>query len=103
MQPPPAPVASDRLAQTRSATTPAARQRQLRDAENFGGEVSRQSLPEMRAPRGLFRLDARLLEDRPPSLDFGLVEGAECLRRLLLARRDFHAKARELRTHYRVG
>jgi hypothetical protein len=43
----------------------------------------------------LFHLDARLLEDRPPSLDLGLVEGAERLRRLLLARRDLHAKVRE--------
>ena len=51
----------------------------------------------------LFHLDARLLEDRPPSLDFRLVEGAERLRRLLLARRDLHAKVREPRAHCRVG
>src|SRR5262245_11763605 len=35
-----APAASGRLAPTRCATRPAARQRPLRDAENFGGEVS---------------------------------------------------------------
>src|SRR5262249_47497879 len=32
-----APAASDRLAPTRCATRPAARQHRLRDAENFGG------------------------------------------------------------------
>src|SRR5215831_4041729 len=33
-----APAASDRLAPSRSATPPAARQRPLRDGENFGGK-----------------------------------------------------------------
>ena len=33
-----------------------------------------------------FQLDVRRLDDRPPFLDFGLVEGGEALRRLLLAR-----------------
>jgi hypothetical protein len=42
-----APAASDRLAPLRRAVKPAARQRPLRDAENFGGEVSSCCFPEM--------------------------------------------------------
>src|SRR5262245_62135132 len=40
-----APAAPDRLAPSRCATAPAARQRLRSDAEQFGGEVSFRSLP----------------------------------------------------------
>src|SRR5215813_4335376 len=39
-----------------------------------------------------FRLNIRCLNDRPPFLDLGLVEGGEALRGLLLARGDAQAK-----------
>ena len=48
------------------------------------------------APPGLtaalLRLDAGLLDDRPPLVDLGLVPGSERLRRLLFARRHFEAE-----------
>src|SRR6185436_14459771 len=49
------------------------------------------------------RLDARRLDDRMPLGDLGLVPGAERLRRLLLARRDFEAEIVEPLLHGRIG
>src|SRR5262245_12976659 len=43
---PSAPAASGRLAPSRSATAPAARQRPRPDAENFGGGISRCIVPQ---------------------------------------------------------
>ncbi len=38
--------------------------------------------------RRLFRLDARGFDDRPPFLDFGLLQSAECFWRLLFQRKN---------------
>jgi hypothetical protein len=37
------------------------------------------------------RLDAGGLDDRPPLLDVGFLQGAECLGRKFFARRNFHS------------
>ena len=50
-----------------------------------------------------FRLDIRCLDDRPPLLDLGLVKGSECLRRLLLARRNLLAQIGEPLANGRIG
>src|SRR5262245_35075307 len=47
----------------------------------------------------LFRFDAGRLDDWPPFLDLGPVEGSKRLRRLLLARKDPLTEAREPRPH----
>jgi hypothetical protein len=41
----------------------------------------------------LLRLDAGRLDDRPPLLDFGLMQSAECFWCLLVAWRDFAANS----------
>src|SRR5262245_843881 len=48
-------------------------------------------------------LDVRRLDDRPPLLDFGLLEGGQRLRRLLLARRHFEPEFGKAPTHGRIG
>src|SRR5262245_56032728 len=45
------------------------------------------------------RLDAGSVDDRPPFLDFGLVQGAERFGCLLIARKDFLRKISKARTH----
>src|SRR5215475_12342340 len=50
-----------------------------------------------------FRLNIRCLNDRPPFLDLGLVEGGEALRGLLLARGDVQAKLTKTSAHARIG
>jgi hypothetical protein len=52
---------------------------------------------------GSLRLDASCLDDRPPLLDFGVLQGGERLRRLLLARRKLKPKIGEAGTHKRIG
>jgi len=47
--------------------------------------------------------DAGLFDDRPPLVDFGLVQGGEHLRRLLGGRENLLAKVVEARTHRRLG
>src|SRR5215475_5226292 len=86
-----------------SAAWPAARQRPRPDAENFGGEVSWRSLPEMRAMRGLFPLNVRRLDDRPPPLDFGSLQSTEGFGRLLFARHDLLPELCELLMHGRIS
>src|SRR2546422_94000 len=49
--------------------------------------------------RALLRLDVRRLDDRPPLLDFGLVEGAERLRRPLPGRENLLPEIGKPRTH----
>jgi len=50
-----------------------------------------------------FSLDIRGLEDRPPLLDLSLVVGRECLRILILARRNFLAEIGEPLAHAGIG
>src|SRR5215831_21162702 len=79
-----APAAKDKLAPTRSATRPAARQRLRPDAENFGGEVSRHRALTYRQRSGLFRLDVRGLDDRPPFRNLSFLKLSKCLGALLV-------------------
>src|SRR2546423_12104730 len=51
----------------------------------------------------LLALDIRRPDDRPPSFDLGLLQGAERLRRLLLARRKLKPDIGHPRTHRRIG
>src|SRR5215467_11178020 len=46
-----------------------------------------------------FRPDPELLDKRPPFLDLGLLQCAECLRCLLLARINVHTEISEPRSH----
>src|SRR6516225_7741580 len=101
--PPNAPAATDRLAPTRNATPPAARQRPRPDAENFGGEVSWRFLSETLATSWLVPFDVRGLDDGPPLLDLGLVKGRERVWRLLLARDNMLAKVSQPLAHRRIG
>jgi hypothetical protein len=48
-------------------------------------------------------LDVRRLDDGPPLLDFGLLQCAERLRRLLFDRQKILAKIGEALTHRRIG
>src|SRR5215831_12501208 len=57
----------------------------------------------MECPVQSFRLNMRCLNDRPPFLDLGLVEGGEALRGLLLARGDVQAKLTKTSAHARIG
>src|SRR5262249_17167992 len=50
-----------------------------------------------------FRLDPKLLDERPPFLDLGLLECAERLRRLLLARENLIPEIGIPRSHQRIG
>ena len=86
------------------ATRPAARQRPRPDAEIVGGEVSSCFFLEMLNDEpDSFSLDIRGLEDRPPLLDLSLVVGRECLRILILARRNFLAEIGEPLAHAGIG
>src|ERR1043165_5191065 len=49
------------------------------------------------------RRDAGLLDDRPPFLDLGLVEGSESLRSLLFALRNLVTKAGQSLTDPRIS
>ena len=70
----------------------------------FGGEVSSCFFPEMLNDEpDSFSLDIRGLEDRPPLLDLSLVVGRECLRILILARRNFLAEIGEPLAHAGIG
>src|SRR5215469_14801026 len=57
----------------------------------------------LECPVQSFRLNIRCLNDRPPFLDLGLVEGGEALRGLLLARGDVQAKLTKTSAHARIG
>src|SRR5271168_3442861 len=50
-----------------------------------------------------FRLDPQLLDDRPPFLGIGLLQGGEHLRRLSLSRKNLQPEIDEPRAHSRVG
>src|SRR5262249_10801851 len=52
---------------------------------------------------GSFRPDVGRLDDRPPFLNFGLVEGAQRLRGLLLARWCIRSEIDEALSHRRIG
>jgi hypothetical protein len=52
---------------------------------------------------GSLALDVRCLDDWPPLLDLGLVESAECFRRLLFAWEKLHAKIGEPLTNRPIG
>src|SRR3954464_9136251 len=54
-------------------------------------------------PELSFRLDTRSLEDWPPFLDLGLVEGGEAPRRLLLARGHIEPEIGEFLLHLGIG
>src|SRR5262249_30337664 len=49
-----------------------------------------------------FSLDVRRLDNRPPLLDLGLVESAQCLWRLLLTRWNLHAEIGDPLAHRHV-
>src|SRR5262245_26268914 len=51
----------------------------------------------------LFSLDVRGLDDRPPLVNFGLVKGAERLRRLLLAGKNLLPQVGKPRAHGGIG
>jgi len=53
--------------------------------------------------RPSFRLDAKLLDERPPFLDLGLLECAERLRRLLLAQENLIPDIGKPSWHRRIG
>src|SRR5262245_24977288 len=73
-----------------SAAAPAARCRKFRRGSFIGAS----SLKSRRRDIS-FRLDAGLLDDRPPFLDLSLLEGSQSLRRLLLARHNLVTKVHE--------
>ena len=50
-----------------------------------------------------FRIDSRSLDDGPPFLDLGLLQGAERLRALLLARRNVEAEIGHPAAHALAG
>ncbi len=81
-----------------------ARPRLLPNAQQLGGEVSSCLFPEMPSNEpDLFALDVRGFEDRPPLLDLSLVVGRECLRILILARRNLLAEIGEPLAHAGIG
>src|SRR5262245_43529243 len=90
------------LAPARSERLPTAPQRPRPDAENSGGEVSWRLRPK-RWRRRLFAFDIGRLDDRPPLLDFGLLESAERVGRLLVAWRTFLDYVSEPLLHCRVA
>src|SRR5262249_57520279 len=53
--------------------------------------------------RPSLRLDAGVLDDRPPFVDLGLLEFGESVRRLQLARRDIEAKLGKALAHRFIG
>src|SRR5947209_7452662 len=53
----------------------------------------------MRTTRDSFPFNVRRLDNRPPLLDFGLVESAQRLWRLLLARWNLHAEIGDALAH----
>src|SRR5262249_58855520 len=61
------------------------------------------SSPAMTNECASLALDAGLADDRPPLVDLGLVEGRECLRRLLRARKHVLAEIGEALAHGGVG
>src|SRR6516164_4206312 len=76
----------------------------LPNAQERGGEVSSRRFLEMpNGGPGLFSLDVRGFEDRPPLLDLGGVVGRERLRILILARRNFLAEIGEPLAHAGIG
>ena len=52
---------------------------------------------------GSFRLDPKLLDDRPPSLGISLLQGFERLRRLSVARDNFQPEIGKTSAHTRNG
>src|SRR5260370_25112016 len=79
-------AATDRFAPSRCGIRPAAWRHPLRNAEIVCGEVSLCTSSDHCWLRGrLLRLDAGLLDDRPPLLGLGLVEGMKRFRGLLVA------------------
>ena len=61
------------------------------------------SLPGVNVSASSLTLDVGGLDDRPPFVDLGLVEGSERFRRLLLARRNLLPEIGEPRADRRIG
>jgi hypothetical protein len=70
-------------------------------AYHTGLAVGRDS--QKRVGAGSIPFDARRLDNRPPSLDLGPLNGAKCHRRLLFARRNLLAQIGELDAHFWIG
>src|SRR5262249_50925965 len=72
-------------------------------ASSIGGTSRGIARRALECPVQSFRLNIRCLNDRPPFLDLGLVEGGEALRGLLLARGDVQAKLTKTSAPARIG
>src|SRR3954471_21810876 len=64
---------------------------------------ARRALRMIRSTRRSFGLDVGALDDRPPFLDLGLVEGGEPVGALLLRRRDLLPQIGEPLAHGRIS
>src|SRR5215470_17400829 len=79
------PAVSDRLALVQSGMRPTVRQRPRPDGEIADGEASLDTPSDYWLRAWLLRLDTRRLDDRPPFLGLGLVEGMKRFRGLFVA------------------
>src|SRR6516225_9746647 len=66
-----------------------------RCGEISAGKFHRIAPKQYRQRSGLFRLDVRRFDDRPPFVDLSLLEGSQSLRRLLLARHNLVTQVHE--------
>src|SRR5215813_173844 len=99
----PAPAAMDRFAPLQSTRRPAAWQRLLTDGENFGGEVSLHRALTYRQRSGLFRLDVRGLDDRPPLRNLSFLMLSKCIGALLVRCRNISSEFGKALSGCRVG
>jgi hypothetical protein len=76
---------------------------QVRQRSSEHGQMQKSSAGGFHAMQQLFRLDACGLDDWPPFLDLRLVESAERIRRLPLARENLLPELRISLTCRRVG
>src|SRR5262249_25087045 len=97
------PAALDRLAPLRSERGLGARQRPRPDAEDFDGEVSRHRALTYRQRSGLFRLDVRGLDDRPPLRNLSFLKLSKCLGALLVRCWNILSEFRKALSGCRVG
>src|SRR5215831_5311501 len=97
------PAASDRLALVQSGVRPTVRQRPRPDGEIADGEASLGTPSDYWLRAWLLRLDARRLDDRPPFLGLGLVEGVKRFRSLLVAWKYLLADVGEPLAYRRIG
>src|SRR5262249_42455955 len=97
------PAASDRLVPSRRATRPGARQRPLRDTEIVDGEVSLHRALTYRQRSGLFRLDVRGLDDRPPLRNLSFLMLSKCIGALLVRCRNISSEFGKALSGCRVG